>query len=66
MAQAQIHRFRDKVAIYLANGETVYLSPEEAKTIGQALNAAAVDIENNTFVQSTFSTVHIPLSDKRG
>lgn len=64
MAQAQIHRFREKVAIYLANGATVYLSPKEAKAIAKALNGAARDIKNNTFTQSEFSTVHIELSGK--
>lgn len=64
MSTAQIHRFREKVAVYLANGETVYLSPKEAKAIAKALNGAARDIKNNTFVQSDFSTVVVELSGK--
>lgn len=64
MAQAQIHRFREKVAIYLANGATVYLSPKEAKEIAKALNAAVRDIKDNSFVDSQFSTVNIELSSK--
>lgn len=66
MALAQIHRFRDKVAIaiFLANGATVYLTPKEAKAIAKALNAGARDIQNNTFVQSDFSTVIIESENK--
>lgn len=62
MAQAQVHRFREKVAIYLANGATVYLSPKEAKAIAKALNGAARDIKDNSFTNSQFSTIRIELS----
>jgi hypothetical protein len=64
MAQAQIHRFREKVAIYLANGATVYLTPKEARQIAKALLDGARDIKNNSFSQSEFSTVHVELSEK--
>jgi hypothetical protein len=64
MSQAQIHRFREKVAIYLANGATVYLSPKEAKEIAKALNGAVRDIKANSFSNSQFSTVHVELSGK--
>lgn len=61
MAQAQIHRFREKVAIYLANGSTVYLSPKEAKEIAKALNACTRDIKANSFANSQFHTTHVTL-----
>lgn len=64
MSLAQIHRFRESVAIYLAGGKTIYLSPKEAKAIAKALNAAARDIKANPFVESGFSTVVVELIDK--
>lgn len=61
MAHAQIHRFREKVAIYLANGSTVYLTPSEAKAVAKALNACAKDIKARGFGDSEFHTVEIKL-----
>ncbi|ATW58300.1 hypothetical protein CNR37_00093 [Pseudomonas phage ventosus] len=62
MALAQVHRFREKVAIYLANGETVYLTPKEAKEVAKALNGAAKDIKQHSFSASEFRTVQIQIS----
>lgn len=61
MAQAQVHRFREKVAVYLANGSTVYLTPKEAKAIAKAMNACTRDIKANSFTDSQFHTTTIPL-----
>ena len=61
MKTAQIHRFGDCVAIYLADGETVYLTPADAKRIAKYLNAAAKDCKESRFVASDFVTSIIPL-----
>ena len=52
----QIHRFREKVAIYLASGETVYLTPAVAGEVAKALNACKRDISKCKFSESTFKT----------
>jgi len=69
---ARVHRFRDKVAIHLTvrsssecgafsvgDGQTVYLSPEAAKELGEALIECAEDVENYRFVDSPFTTVEV-------
>lgn len=56
---AQVHRFRDSVAVYLGKGETVYLTPATAHKIAKAMNACARDIKARDFIDSEFSTVTI-------
>ena len=56
---AQVHRFRDKVAIHVGDGQTVYLSPEVAKELGEALIECAEDVENYRFVDSPFTNVEV-------
>lgn len=53
---AQVHRFRDDVAIYLGKGETVYLTPKEARQLSAAINRAAKSCETETFTESTCGT----------
>lgn len=38
---SQIHRFRDKVAIHVGSGNTVYLTPQEAYKLGTEIKMAA-------------------------
>lgn len=38
---AQIHRFRDKVAIHVGSGNTVYLTGPEAYRLGSAIKDCA-------------------------
>lgn len=62
--RAQVHRFRDRVAIHVhsENGkvETVYLDPKTARKLGGALSACALDCEDYPkFSESTFRTVEI-------
>ena len=58
MKTAQIHRYGDKVAIYIGTGQTVYLTPEEAKAIAKVLNACARNVkEEPKFSHSNFKTV---------
>jgi hypothetical protein len=57
---AQVHRFRDKVAAYLGDGQTAYLTAEEARTFGTALLGVADEIEAGTpFTGSTVGTTSL-------
>jgi hypothetical protein len=58
---AQIHRFGDSVAGWLGTGETVYMTPADARKIGKALIAAAKDVEACKFTESPFKTVSLQL-----
>lgn len=59
--RAQIHRFRDRVALYVRNDEgdgvTVYLTPADARRIARALNAGAREVKALPFAQSQFRTI---------
>lgn len=59
ITNAQIHRFRDLVAIYLQNGATVYLTPLQAQQIADALTKCALDVVHTDFVNSKFKTFTI-------
>jgi hypothetical protein len=61
MKQAQVHRFRDHVAAFLANGETVYLTPKEARAFARALNKAARSCDRETYIANTVGTIRIPI-----
>ena len=56
---AQVHRFRDRVAVYAGKGETVYLSPKNARKMARALNAAARSCDKESFADSASLTVTI-------
>lgn len=56
VVNAQVHRFRDHVAVYVGTGETVYLDPKQAKALARALNKAAHSCENEDFAQATCGT----------
>ena len=62
---AQIHRFRDAVAIYIGTGETVYLSPKDARKLARSINRAAKSCETETFSQSTCGTAQFSFDDGR-
>lgn len=62
---ASVHRFRDKVAVHVGNGATVYMSPDEASKLARALTGCARDIRARSFVSSHFPTVSIPLEGKQ-
>lgn len=60
--KAQIHRFGGKVAVYVGNGDTVYLDPNTAQQLAQALDDCATDCFNfSKFQDSQFQTVEIEL-----
>jgi hypothetical protein len=52
MTTAQVHRFRDKVAVYVGNGETVYMTAKEARALARAIGKVAKSVETQTFAQS--------------
>lgn len=61
--KAQVHRFRDKVAVYVGNGDTVYLDPDTAYKLANALDDCAISIRDQPFTHSTFETREIELGD---
>ena len=65
MVYAQVHRFRDKVAAYLGGGETVYMTPKEARQLARALNKAAKSCETESFVDSTCGTFGMQFTGER-
>jgi hypothetical protein len=56
---AQVHRFRNWVAVHVGRGETVYFHPVDAERLGQAIINCAADIRKCMFMESDFHTVHI-------
>ena len=63
MNTAQIHRFGDTVAMYLSNGETVYMTPTDAQAIAKQLNACARDVKACAYGAGSFATANIELVD---
>jgi hypothetical protein len=60
--KAQIHRYGNKVAVYLATGETVYLCEEDAIRVCVAMTECVESIRKKpSFSKSTFTTQSIPL-----
>ena len=59
---AQIHRYGEKVAIYLGSGNTFYLLPRQAKRIAQYLMEYAKDIEKREFKESTIGTIQMTIN----
>jgi len=57
---ANIHRFRETVALDVGKGETVYFSAKDARKIARALNAAARSCDREPFSESSGLTVHVP------
>ena len=53
---AQVHRFRDSVAVHLGTGETVYLTPREARQFTRAINKVARSCDSESFAESAGNT----------
>lgn len=53
---AQVHRFRDRVAIYTGTGATVYLTPKDARRLARAINTCARSCDREAFTESTCGT----------
>lgn len=58
---AQVHRFRDSVAAWLGTGETVYMSPREARQLARALNKVARSVDRESFINSSGNTTSIEI-----
>ena len=58
---AQIHRFRDAIALSVGTGQTVYMGPKEARKIAKALIVAARSVEREAFTQSNCPTVSVDI-----
>lgn len=54
IVSAGVHRFRDRVAVHVGGGETVYLDIRVARQMARALWRASRDIDQRSFVDSTF------------
>ena len=53
-----LHRFHDQVALWLGNGETLYLDPNQALKIARALNKCAKEIKTGVkFQDSKINTI---------
>ena len=63
MKTAQIHRFGDCVAMFLSTGETVYMTPKDARKIAKNLNACSRDVKQSKYSNGTFKTFSIELQD---
>lgn len=68
---AQIHRFREYVALYVASveiprGVTAYLTPTDARTVARALLDCADSCEREGFANSNFKTVQVQPSNAEG
>lgn len=54
---AQVHRHQNDVCAYLGDGQTVRLSPAEARKLSKALLECAQDVKKNpSFIDSQFKT----------
>ena len=56
---AQVHRFGNKVAVYVGNGETTYITVKQAYALAKALRDCAKSVVDVKFVDSSFRTVEI-------
>lgn len=59
---AQIHRFHNKVAVYV-DGSTKYLTAKEAIRYGNELVKYGRDVKRSTFLDSNIGTFNMELSD---
>ena len=57
---ANVHRFGDKVAIYVGDGSTTYLTAKQARALARALRDCAKSVVDEKFVNSEFGTRDIP------
>ena len=62
---ASVHRFGDKVAVFVGDGATTYLTAKQARRLGAALRECAKSVVDEKFVDSHFETRSIaPVSDE--
>lgn len=56
---ARVHRFHDKVALYIGETETVYLNPKLALALARTIMLCVEDIGSRKFVLSEFETTEL-------
>ncbi len=61
----QVYRFRGAVACYIGRGETVYLTPRDARAFAWAISATAKDIDDRSFTMSMIGTFERDCEDGR-
>lgn len=60
MSKANVYRYRDSIAVYVGNGQTVYFSALEAAKLGAAITKAAREIKRGVpFADSNVGTFSI-------
>jgi len=57
---ASVHRFGDKVAIYVGDGSTTYLTAKQARALARALRDCAKSVVDERFVNSSFGVREVP------
>jgi hypothetical protein len=64
MTHVQVHRYRDRIAVYLGDrGRTHYLTPDDAQQLVDALNAVITDIAQRPGTHSQFPTFSMDAVD---
>lgn len=64
MTNIETHRFGDYVALSVpGNGETLYLSAQEARALSKALLAGAKDVRAVKFTDSHYNTQTVKLAN---
>jgi hypothetical protein len=53
---ASVHRSGDKVAVYVGDGSTTYLTVKQARALAHALRTCAKSVVDERFVDSSFGT----------
>jgi hypothetical protein len=61
---ASVHRFRDYVALSVGKGETVYIHPDDALKLVEALSGAAADVKKAPFTKSYYTGVEYVFEGK--
>jgi ATP-dependent Clp protease ATP-binding subunit ClpA len=62
---ASVHRFGDKVAVFVGNSSTTYLTAKQARALSRALTDCAKSVVTEKFVDSSFGSRSIaPVSDE--
>ena len=62
--KAQVHRFRDRVALSLPTGDTTYLTPADALRMADLLRQCAEDTIGLPYIQSRFPPTEWTLTNE--
>jgi hypothetical protein len=60
---ANVHRFRDLIAVSVGDGSTTYLTPKAARQLARALNGCARSVKSHRFADSSFGSVTVDDGD---